>query len=101
MKIQHRHTKPLKLVDEISKDTRDAINEGAALYTLNEILYSLMTMNMEPGSREAIVQKNLHQWRKDRAEAQATKAERQRKQRVRKSRNSFNRGFNSISELLP
>ena len=60
-----------------------------------------MTMTMNPTDRDAIVQKNLHQWRKDRAEAQALKAERKRKQRVRKNRNSFNRGFNSISELLP
>lgn len=101
MKIQHRYTKPLNFLSEFNKDTQEAINEGAALYALNNILHSLITMNMEPGSRDAIVQENLHQWRKDRAEAQALKAERQRSRQVAKQQRDFKRGFNSIGELLP
>jgi hypothetical protein len=100
MKIQHRYTKPLNFLSEFNKETQDAINEGA-LYAINEVLHSLMTMNMEPGSRDAIVQENLHQWRKDRAEAQALKAERQRSRQVAKQQRDFRRGFNSIGELLP
>ena len=96
MKLQYRYTKPVR-----GKHPVDIQANELNLSVINEALYTLMTMNMDPGSRDAVVQKNLHQWRKDRAEAQATKAERQRKQRVRRFRNSFNRGFNSISELLP
>ena len=58
-----------------------------------------MTMMSTP-NREAILQ-HIQVWQQDRADALAFKVERQRKHRVRHEHRSFNRGFNSLAELLP
>ena len=58
-----------------------------------------MTMTTTP--KVETIQKNLLDWHKGRADAAAAKAERLRKQRVRQERRAFNRGFNSLDELMP
>jgi len=58
-----------------------------------------MTMMSTP-NKETILN-NIQVWQKDRADALASKAERQRKQRVRHEHRAFNQGFNSLAELLP
>jgi hypothetical protein len=54
---------------------------------------------MSQNHNETIL-KNLEDWKKQRAAAVVAKAERQRVKKARQERQTFNRGFGSIRELL-
>ena len=54
---------------------------------------------MSQNTNETIL-KNIENWKQERANAAAAKAERQRVKKARAERVSFNRGFGSIGDAL-